>query len=95
MSISKTDIEAVASLAQLDIDESSIPHMVQELSDILSLIEQMQDLDTSDVEPMPHPQDIELRLRNDQVTESDQRSKLQALAPESDNGLYLVPKVLD
>ena len=95
MSISKTDIEAVASLAQLNIDENSIPHMVQELSDILSFIEQMQDIDTSDVEPMPHPQDIELRLRNDQVTEPDQRTKLQALAPESEKGLYLVPKVLD
>ena len=95
MNISKSDIETIATLAQLDVEDSVIDSFVQEMADILSMIHQMQEIDTSEIKPMPHPQDIELRLRMDEITEPDQRSELQLIAPATKNGLYLVPKVLD
>ena len=95
MSISKSDIELIASLAKLTIEDKAIRTYQTELEGIMQLIEQMQTIDTSTIEPMSHPQDIELRLRTDEVTESDQRDELQAVAPASESGLYLVPKVLD
>ena len=95
MSVSSTDIKNIASLAQLDLEDSAVESYAQELSDILAMIHQMQEIDTSVIEPMPHPQDIRLRLRPDKITESDQRKKLQSIAPSTEKGLYLVPKVLD
>ncbi len=65
------------------------------LSGILSLVEHMHDCDTDGVEPMAHPQDIQLRLREDQVTEPDQRDAMQESAPQVDEGLYLVPRVIE
>lgn len=66
-----------------------------ELSKILTLVEKMNAADTAGVEPLSHPMDRGLRLRDDQVTESDQREKFQAIAPAVESGLYLVPKVID
>ena len=94
MSISKTDIETIASLAQLEVNEDSMELYSNELSNIMEMIRSMQDIDTDAIEPMPHPQDIELRLRVDEVTEIEQRDELQAIAPQTSDGLYLVPKVL-
>ena len=94
MSISKTDIETIASLAQLEVNEDSMELYSNELSNIMEMIRSMQDIDTDAIEPMPHPQDIELRLRIDEVTEIEQRDELQAIAPQTSDGLYLVPKVL-
>ena len=95
MSVSENDIRTIASLAQLKIEQDAIEPFKQEMTKILALIHQMQLIDTSSTEPMTHPQDIQLRLRTDQVTEPDQRSILQKIAPDTENGLYLVPKVLD
>ena len=94
MSISKTDIETIATLAQLEVNEDSMELYSNELSNIMEMIRSMQDIDTDAIEPMPHPQDIELRLRTDEVTEIEQRDELQAIAPQTSDGLYLVPKVL-
>ena len=94
MSISKTDIETIATLAQLEVYEDSMELYSNELSNIMEMIRSMQDINTDAIEPMPHPQDIELRLRADEVTEIEQRDELQAIAPQTSDGLYLVPKVL-
>ena len=95
MSVSKFDIRTIASLARLEIDDSAMESFIHEFTDILDLVRQMQEIDTSGIVPMPHPQDIELRLRADKITEPNQRSDLQLLAPAVENGLYLVPKVID
>ncbi len=95
MSISKVDIENIAKLANLQILEDDEDFYVQDLTKIIKLIEQMENTDTAGVLPMSHPQDIELRLRCDIVTEPDQRTLLQKLAPNTRSGLYLVPKVID
>ena len=94
MSILKTDIETIATLAQLEVYEDSMELYSNELSNIMEMIRSMQDINTDAIEPMPHPQDIELRLRADEVTEIEQRDELQAIAPQTSDGLYLVPKVL-
>ncbi len=95
MSVTANNIKTIASLAQLNIEESAIEPFIEEMTNILALIHQMQEIDTSGVEPMSHPQDIQLRLRTDQVTEPNQRTILQQIAPATEDGLYLVPKVLD
>ncbi len=69
--------------------------MLTELNRIFALMEQMQGVDTTLVEPMSHPRDVAQRLRADRVTESDRREQLLPLAPKSENGLYLVPKVIE
>ena len=95
MTISKSDVQTIASLAHLEISDAELDSFVDELTGILGMIHQMQQFDTSQVEPMSHPQDIGLRLRDDEVTEPNQRSRLQQIAPDTENGLYMVPKVLD
>ncbi len=94
MSIKSTDIEKIANLANLEMLEPDLDFYVQDLTRILQLIGQMQRIDTTRTTPMSHPQDIELRLRSDEITEPDQRTELQQLAPSTERGLYLVPKVL-
>lgn len=95
MSLQRHDVEKIAHLARLGIDEQKIPGYAQELSAILELVEQLSDADTTDVLPMAHPLDAVQRLREDKVTETDNRKQFQALAPETDGGVYLVPKVID
>lgn len=95
MSLQRHDVEKIAHLARLGIDEQKIPGYAQELSAILELVEQLSDADTTDVLPMAHPLDAVQRLREDKVTETDNRERFQALAPETDGGVYLVPKVID
>lgn len=95
MSVSHSDVKIIASLAQLNLEECATDTYAHEMSEILAMIHQMQKIDTSKIEPMPHPQDIQLRLRSDEVTEPEQHDELQSIAPSTDNGLYLVPKVLD
>ena len=95
MSLSRADVEHIAHLARLEIDEREAKSFTDNLSRILDLIEQMNAVDTTGVTPMAHPQDVVLRLRDDNVTESDQRDKFQEVAPATDVGLYLVPKVID
>ena len=69
--------------------------MLAQLSNILGLVEQMQAVDTTGVAPMAHAQDVSLRLREDRVTETDQHQAFQAIAPQVEAGLYLVPKVIE
>ncbi len=95
MSISKSDIQAIASLANLEVDESSLELYARELSEIMGMIREMQSIETDNIVPMPHPQDMELRLRADEITEEVQRDELQEIAPKTLDGLYLVPKVLE
>ncbi len=95
MSLDRSDVEKIAHLARLQIDEAAIPEYTQNLSNILDLVNQMQAVDTSTVEPMAHPLDAVQRLREDQVTETDQRDQLQQNAPAVEEGLFLVPKVIE
>jgi aspartyl-tRNA(Asn)/glutamyl-tRNA(Gln) amidotransferase subunit C len=95
MSLDRATVEQIAHLARLAIDEAAIPRYADELSRILDLVEQMNRVDTSAVEPMAHPLDARQRLRADEVTESNQREKFQHGAPLVQDGLYLVPKVIE
>lgn len=95
MSISDKDVTRVAKLARLKIADDQIANYRTGLSEILGLVKQMDECDTEGVSPMAHPQDIALRLREDAVTEQDEREALQASAPRVEGGLYLVPRVID
>jgi|TARA_B110000263_G_C14965223_1_gene354490 aspartyl-tRNA(Asn)/glutamyl-tRNA(Gln) amidotransferase subunit C len=95
MALDKTEIEKIAHLARLHINESETAEVTTRITDILALIDQMQSVDTEGVEPLAHPLDLEQRLRADEITEENQRDRLQKLAPASEDGLYLVPKVLE
>ena len=95
MSITKSAVERVAHLARIHIEPADIDKYALDLSQILDLVEQMNSVPTSEVEPLAHPQDIELRLRPDQVTEADSHERFQALAPAAERGLYLVPKIIE
>jgi aspartyl-tRNA(Asn)/glutamyl-tRNA(Gln) amidotransferase subunit C len=95
MSLDAADVTKIAHLARLAITEQDIPEYARNLSDILSLVEQMSAVDTAGVSPMAHPMDAAQRLRPDVISETDQREQFQAIAPQVDAGLYLVPKVLE
>jgi len=95
MALDKTEIEKIAHLARLHIGESETEEMATRIADILALIDQMQSVDTEAVEPLAHPLDLVQRLRADEITEDNQRDRLQKLAPATEDGLYLVPKVLE
>lgn len=95
MSLDKTQVEKIAHLARLQIDPADVPEYATNLSNILDLVEQMDVVDTEGVNPMAHPTDAVQRLREDVVTETDQRDQFQSIAPQVENGLYLVPKVIE
>ena len=95
MPLDKQDVVNIAHLARLSIDAQDIPNYVENLSSILDLVEQMNKADTTDVQPMAHPLDAVQRLREDEVTEENQRDLFQSTAPETEAGLYLVPKVIE
>ena len=95
MSLSLQEVKRVALLARIEITELEAQAAQGHLNDIFKLIEQMQSVDTEGVEPMAHAQDVVQRLREDKVTESDQHALFQSIAPQVENGLYLVPKVIE
>ncbi len=95
MALDRTDVAKIAHLARLDVADAELDHYAAELSNILSLVEQMSAVDTTGVEPMAHPLHMGQRLRADAVTEMDQREVFQAIAPATEDGLYLVPKVIE
>ena len=95
MSLDRADVEKIANLARLAIDDREADSYARELSNILDLVEQMNSVDTDGVTPMAHPLHMVQRLRSDEVTESDQREKFQSVAPLTEKGLYLVPKVIE
>lgn len=95
MTLDKSTVQTIARLARLNVDDSEIDKYQSELSNILELVEQMDAINTDGIEPMTHPFDATLRLRDDVVTEKNKREQYQAVAPDTENGLYLVPKVID
>jgi len=95
VTISRDDIEKVAVLARIRLQEEQIPALEKDLGNILELVNQLSAADTDSVEPMAHPLNAVQRLRPDEVTETDQRQAFQAIAPATENGLYLVPRVIE
>lgn len=95
MSLNALEVKKIAHLSRLAIDEQAIPHYAENLSNILALIEQMNAVDTESIEPMAHPLDVAQRLREDVISEPNLRDRFQALAPKTEAGLYLVPKVIE
>ena len=95
MSLTLEQGQGIAHLARIEISESEAVTTQGHLNGIFRLIEQMQAVDTRGVEPMAHAQDLSQRLRDDTVTEEDRRAAFQAVAPEIEAGLYLVPKVIE
>lgn len=95
MSISKNDITKVAMLARIRVSDEEIPKVTNSINEILALVGRMQQLDTRDIEPLANPHDAIQRLREDIVTATNERELLLQNAPESENGLFLVPKVID
>ena len=95
MSLTLPEVKRVAWLARIEITDAEAAAAQGQLNDIFKLIEQMQSVDTGGVAPMAHGQDVVQRLREDRVTETDQHAIYQAIAPQVENGLYLVPKVIE
>ena len=95
MALDRSDVEKIAHLARLGLNDADIPRTTEALNSILGLIDQMQTVDTTGIEPLAHPLEASQRLRVDAVTEVNHRDAYQAIAPAVQDGLYLVPKVLD
>lgn len=95
MSLNTEQLQQVARLARLELRSDHVASYARQLSDILTLVGQLSASDTAGVEPMAHPLGMTQRLREDVVSETDQRERFQALAPAVEAGLYLVPKVLE
>ena len=95
MSLTLEQVKRIAHLARIEISDDDALTTQGHLNGIFQLIEQMQAVDTSGVEPMAHAQDVSQRLRDDAVSEGDRRAAYQAVAPETESGLYLVPKVIE
>lgn len=95
MTIERADIEKLAELARIQITEDQITATTNSLANVLALVDQLQAADTAGVAPMAHPLDAVQRLRADEVTEINRREAFQAIAPATENGLYLVPKVIE
>ena len=95
MSLTLEQVQRIAHLARIEISESEASSTQAHLNGIFELIEQMQAVDTRGIEPMAHAQELSQRLRADAVSEGDRRVAFQAVAPETEAGLYLVPKVIE
>ena len=89
------DLTHISALSLLSLDAASYEKIEKDLSEILSLVDKMQVIDTQDIEPMTHPQDGFQRLRHDIVSEEVNLRETQKSAPKTDNGYYLVPKVIE
>ncbi len=89
------EIAKLAQLARINIESEMAGEVAENITSILALVDQLQAADTDGVAPMSHPMDAVQRLRADKVTEPNQREQLQAIAPAVENGLFLVPKVID
>lgn len=100
MSLTLSDVKRIANLAQLDMSDAHAETALGELNGIFALAEQMQAIDTEGVAPLSQPlaavmDNLNLRLREDEVSETNQRAAYQAPAPKTEDGLYLVPKVIE
>lgn len=95
MALKRSDVENIAHLARLAVDTDELDSVAGDLSTILQLVEQMNAVDTAGVVPMAHPLHMAQRLRPDEVSEQNEREHFQSIAPATENGLYLVPKVIE
>jgi aspartyl-tRNA(Asn)/glutamyl-tRNA(Gln) amidotransferase subunit C len=95
MSLNLEDVARIARLARIELSPAERETTRDQLNGILGFIEQLQAVDTTGIEPMAHAVDVVQRLRSDVVTETDRRADFQAVAPEIEAGLYLVPRVVE
>jgi aspartyl-tRNA(Asn)/glutamyl-tRNA(Gln) amidotransferase subunit C len=95
MSLDLAQVRRIAQLARIDVTDAQAQRVLEQLTDIFQMIERMQAVDTTGIEPMAHPLGGAQRLRDDRVTEGDQRSGNLANAPAQQDGLFLVPRVLE
>jgi len=95
MSLTPDDVRKIAHLARLAVTDNEVAAVATDLTNILDLVEQMEKVDTQDVLAMSHPLHMTQRLRADVVTETNQREKFQSIAPAVENGLFLVPRVIE
>jgi aspartyl-tRNA(Asn)/glutamyl-tRNA(Gln) amidotransferase subunit C len=95
MSLSLDDVSRIARLARIEISPAEAQQTRDQLNRILAFVEQLQAVDTTGIEPMAHAVDVVQRLRPDAVTEADRRDAFHAVAPETEAGLYLVPRVVE
>jgi aspartyl-tRNA(Asn)/glutamyl-tRNA(Gln) amidotransferase subunit C len=95
MSLSPDDVKRIARLARIEISDIEAQATQSQLNSIFDLIATMQAVDTGGIAPMAHAQEVTQRLRDDAVTETDRHAAFQAIAPAVENGLYLVPKVIE
>jgi aspartyl-tRNA(Asn)/glutamyl-tRNA(Gln) amidotransferase subunit C len=95
MSLTLEEVRRIAHLARIEISDAEAAQVQEQLNGIFRLIEQMQAVDTAGVAPMAHARDLTARLREDEVTEGDQHRLFQSVAPQVEQGLYLVPKVIE
>ena len=95
MPLTSDDVKRVAKLARLGLTDVETTETLAQLNSILELVDRMQQIDTDDVAPLAHPLELRQTLRADAVAEINQREKFQAIAPQPDAGLYLVPKVIE
>jgi len=93
--LSLDEVRRIADLARIEVPETAVAALQHQLNGIFGLIEQMRAVDTAGVEPMAHAVDVTQRLREDRVTETDQHELFQSAAPQVEDGLYLVPKVIE
>lgn len=95
MPLSSAAVKHIALLARIEVSDAEVEKVLAELSDIFGLIEQMRAVDTDGIEPMSHAQDLVLRLREDAADDPDRRALFQSVAPAVEDGLYLVPRVIE
>ena len=95
MALTLADVHRIAHLARIDIDAEAAADVHRKLEAIFGLINELLAVDTSGIEPMAHAQDVALPLREDAVTEADQHALFQSVAPAVEDGLYLVPRVIE
>ena len=95
MAIDQDTVTRVAHLARLHVTEADSAALAQRLSDILAMVDQLQQADVADVDPLAHPLEVTQPLRTDAVTEPDVREKALKLAPAAEGGCFLVPRVIE
>lgn len=95
MALTLNDVEKIARLSRLYLDDGEKAQTLQELNDIFAMVEKMQSVNTDGIEPMAHPHEAALRLREDKIIETDRAAEYQAVAPEVRNRLYIVPQVIE
>ncbi|HVJ72406.1 MAG TPA: Asp-tRNA(Asn)/Glu-tRNA(Gln) amidotransferase subunit GatC [Casimicrobiaceae bacterium] len=95
MKLSLDDVRRIAHLARIEIDAQAALDVQAKLESIFAMIDELQAVDTTGIEPMSHAQDVSLALREDRVTEPDRHAEYQRVAPAVEDGLYLVPRVVE